>query len=64
MVDSQVFLAIALPFTMAPLVYFTSSKKIMGDFANPKWVAILGWISFAILTALNILSIYQQVTGG
>ena len=57
MVSSQVFLAIALPFSMAPLVYFTSSKKIMGDFANPKWVMILGWLSFAILTVLNVLSI-------
>uniref|UniRef100_UPI0025D44DA7 Nramp family divalent metal transporter n=1 Tax=uncultured Leuconostoc sp. TaxID=173262 RepID=UPI0025D44DA7 len=63
MVSSQVFLAIALPFSMAPLVYFTSSKKIMGDFANPKWVMILGWLSFAILTVLNVLSIYQQLTG-
>ncbi|CBL92285.1 divalent metal cation transporter MntH [Leuconostoc gasicomitatum] len=63
MVSSQVFLAIALPFSMAPLVYFTSSKKIMGEFANPKWVAALGWISFIILTALNLLSIYQQLTG-
>lgn len=63
MVQSQVFLSIALPFTMAPLIYFTSSKKVMGEFANSKWLATIGWIAFAVLTALNILSIYQQLTG-
>ncbi|MGY3743080.1 Nramp family divalent metal transporter [Leuconostoc inhae] len=64
MVQSQVFLAIALPFTMAPLIYFTSSKKIMGEeFVNPKWLIVVGWIAFAVLTILNIMSIYQQLTG-
>ncbi|QEA59301.1 divalent metal cation transporter [Leuconostoc koreense] len=64
MVQSQVFLSIALPFTMAPLIYFTSSKKIMGEeFANPKWIAILGWIAFAILTYLNIRLVVQQLMG-
>lgn len=64
MVQSQVFLSIALPFTMAPLIYFTSSKKIMGeDFVNPKWIAVLGWIAFTVLTVLNLMSIYSQLMG-
>lgn len=64
MVQSQVFLSIALPFTMAPLIYFTSSKKIMGEeFANPKWIAVLGWISFAVLTYLNVRLVVQQLMG-
>lgn len=64
MVQSQVFLSIALPFTMAPLIYFTSSKKIMGEeFANPKWIATLGWIAFAVLTYLNIQLVVQQLMG-
>ncbi|KRN32480.1 NRAMP family manganese (Mn2+) transporter [Weissella halotolerans DSM 20190] len=55
LVFSQVFLSVALPFAMGPLIYFTSSKKIMGeDFVNPKWMIILGWTVFAVLTYLNI----------
>jgi len=64
MVQSQVFLSIALPFTMAPLIYFTSSKKIMGEeFVNSKWLTIIGWIAFTVLTVLNNMSIYQQLSG-
>ncbi|MEW3466945.1 Nramp family divalent metal transporter, partial [Enterococcus entomosocium] len=45
LIYSQVFLSIALPVSMIPLVLFTSSKKIMGErFKNPLWVSTLGWI--------------------
>lgn len=45
MIQSQVFLSIALPVSMIPLVYFTSSEKIMGKrFRNNKVIAALGWI--------------------
>ncbi|CAH1852236.1 Nramp family divalent metal transporter [Convivina praedatoris] len=60
--NSQVFLSIVLPFSMAPLIYFTSSKKIMGEFANPKWVTWLGWICFTVLTIINIWIVYNSVT--
>jgi len=62
LVYSQVFLSLALPFAMAPLIYFTSSKKIMGEFANPRWMAILGWMIFAVLTILNLQIIIDLVT--
>lgn len=62
LVYSQVFLSLALPFAMAPLIYFTSSKKIMGEFANPRWMAVLGWIIFAVLTILNLQIIIDLVT--
>lgn len=55
MIYSQVFLSVALPFTIIPLVYFTSSEKIMGPrFKNKRWVAILGGIAAIVLTGLNI----------
>ncbi|MCJ1993872.1 divalent metal cation transporter [Lactococcus piscium] len=55
MVKSQVFLSIALPVSMIPLVYFTSSEKIMGKrFKNKKIIAALGWIAAILLTVLNI----------
>ena len=59
LVYSQVFLSVALPFAMAPLILFTSSKKIMGEFANPKWMTIVGWLVFVGLTGLNIQLIIQ-----
>ena len=55
MIRSQVFLSIALPVSMIPLVYFTSSEKIMGKrFKNKKIIAGLGWFAAIALTILNI----------
>ncbi|MGT2961405.1 Nramp family divalent metal transporter [Streptococcus caballi] len=53
-VYSQVFLSLALPFSIFPLVYFTSNPKIMGKFVNSKWNTILGYAVAVILTLLNI----------
>ncbi|MCO4579746.1 metal ion (Mn2+, iron) transporter Nramp family [Streptococcus infantarius subsp. infantarius] len=53
-VYSQVFLSLALPFSIFPLVYFTSNRKIMGDFVNSKWNSILGYLVAIILTLLNL----------
>ncbi|MCO4500296.1 metal ion (Mn2+, iron) transporter Nramp family [Streptococcus infantarius subsp. infantarius] len=53
-VYSQVFLSLALPFSIFPLVYFTSNRKIMGDFVNSKWNSILGYLVAIILTVLNL----------
>ncbi|MFZ2736179.1 MAG: Nramp family divalent metal transporter [Lactococcus raffinolactis] len=55
MIQSQVFLSIALPVSMIPLVYFTSNEKIMGKrFRNNKVIAALGWIAAIALTIFNI----------
>jgi NRAMP (natural resistance-associated macrophage protein) metal ion transporters len=62
LVNSQVFLCIALPVSMVPLVWFTSSKKIMGErFANARIVSVLGWVSTAVLTVLNLRLIGEIV---
>ena len=62
LINSQVFLSIALPFAMAPLILFTSSKKVMGeDFVNPKWMTILAWLVFIVLTGLNIQLVVQII---
>lgn len=62
LVYSQVFLCIALPISMIPLVWFTSSRKIMGKYANPRWMAFLAWIVVAILTGLNLQLLIQDVS--
>ncbi|TCD55037.1 divalent metal cation transporter [Alloscardovia theropitheci] len=53
-VYSQVFLSLALPFSIFPLIYFTSKKSIMGKYANAKWNTIIGYLVAIILTVLNI----------
>lgn len=63
LIYSQVFLSIALPISMIPLVYFTSSKKMMGNrFVNPKWVTYLGWLCTIGLTILNIQLIIETLS--
>lgn len=62
LIYSQVFLSIALPVSMIPLVLFTSSKKIMGErFKNPLWVSTLGWICALALTVLNVRLIIETL---
>lgn len=60
---SQVFLSIALPFAIIPLVIFTSDKKIMGEFANRPWVKYAAWISTVVLIALNIYLLLDEIIG-
>lgn len=54
LVYSQVFLSVALPFSMFPLIYFTSSEKYMGQFKNNPWAKWTGYIVATLLTILNI----------
>jgi len=64
LINSQVFLSIALPFSMIPLTVFTSSRKIMGDeYVNKRWVTILAWGSTLVLTVLNAQIVWASVTG-
>lgn len=50
---SQVFLSIQLPFTVAIQVYLTSSKKVMGKYANGSVLKIILLIIAAFVTYLN-----------
>lgn len=57
---SQVFLSIALPFAVIPLVKLTNSTGLMGKrFVNPTWVKISAWTVTSILILLNIYLIIQ-----
>lgn len=58
---SQVFLSIALPFAVIPLVIFTSSKTLMGEFANRTWVKYSAWVITVVLIILNIYLIGQTL---
>jgi manganese transport protein len=54
LVLTQVVLSLQLPFAMYPLIRFTSSRKIMGAFANRWWTTLLAWALFLVLTAANM----------
>ncbi len=58
---SQVILSMQLPFAIIPLVHFTSDRRRMGDFVNRLWVAILAWITAAIVVGLNVWLMRQAV---
>ncbi|WP_019802959.1 Nramp family divalent metal transporter [Streptococcus mutans] len=60
-VYSQVFLSVALPFSIFPLVYFTSQKKIMGEFVNAKWNTYLAYGVATVLTILNLQLIINTI---
>ncbi|NLR32424.1 Nramp family divalent metal transporter [Levilactobacillus tujiorum] len=62
LVNSQVFLSIALPFSMIPLTMFTSSKKIMGEeYVNKRWITVMAWTCTIVLTLLNIQIVWESI---
>lgn len=58
---SQVFLSVALPFAIIPLVKYTSDKKLMGEFANKAWVKYCAWTATVVLIGLNVYLILQTL---
>ena len=59
LIVSQVCLSLQLPFTMLPLFLMTSSRKVMGVFANGALEKSLMVISGLVVLALNILLVCQ-----
>ena len=54
LIYSQVFLSVQLPFTVALQIYLTSSKKVMGKYANSTFLICLLLLIAGIVTFLNI----------
>ena len=59
LVYSQVFLSLALPFSIFPLIYYTSKKSLMGKHVNAKWNTWLGYAIAIVLTILNLKLIFD-----
>ena len=51
---SQMFLSLQLPITIFLQLYMTSSRKVMGEYANRKLTNILLWSIGIIVTIMNI----------
>jgi manganese transport protein len=50
---SQVILSLQLSFAVIPLVLFTSSRKTMGEFVNPRWLKVAAWSVAILIVVLN-----------
>lgn len=61
LIFSQVVLSIQLSFAVFPLLMFTSSKKIMGKFANGPILTIVSWIIGFIIAGLNLWLLSQFI---
>ena len=58
---SQVFLSIQLPFTIAIQVYLTSSRKVMGKYANSRFLTILLLLIAVVVIYLNLMLLYETI---
>lgn len=58
---SQVILSFQLPFAVIPLIHFTNSKDIMGEFANKYWVKLLAWVIATVIVGLNLKLVLGQL---
>jgi len=50
---SQVILSLQLSFAVVPLVIFTGSRKVMGEFVNGRALQALAWFVAVLIAGLN-----------
>lgn len=63
LVWSQIILSIQLPWTIFALIYLTSSKKVMGKFANSIKDKLLLWLIAIIVSFLNVALLISILMG-
>jgi manganese transport protein len=51
---SQIALSLQLPFTIIPLILLTSSKKVMGNYANKPYGRAVLWFVGLVVIGLNV----------
>ncbi len=59
LVLSQVVLSFALPFALIPLLLLTGRLNVMHSFASGRFVRTAGWLTVAVIIALNAILILQ-----
>lgn len=62
LVYSQMLLSIQLPITVFVQIYLTSSKKVMGRYANSKLFKVSLWVIGIVVAVLNIM-LFGSVIG-
>ncbi len=63
LVFSQVILSLQLSFAVIPLIMFTSDRRLMGEFVNPRWLKVLAWAVAVIIVGLNLWLLLQTAIG-
>lgn len=63
LVLSQVILSMQLSFAVIPLVMFTGSRKLMGEFAAPVWLKSIAWAVAIVIAGLNLWLLFQTFAG-
>jgi len=63
LIFSQIVLSLQLPFAVLPLIYVTSSKKHMGQFANRMWLKVIIGAIAGVIICLNSWLVVYMVTG-
>ncbi|NLJ42247.1 MAG: Nramp family divalent metal transporter [Bacteroidales bacterium] len=61
LIYSQVFLSIQLPFTVGMQIYLTSSRKVMGKYANTRFMNILLLIIAVFVAYLNFKLLFSLI---
>lgn len=65
LVASQVVLSFQLPFTLVPLMFFTSSSKRMGPDLVNGWAShVCGWLLVIIIICLNAFLLVSVIGSG
>ena len=63
LVLSQVVLSLGIPFAMIPLVKLTTSRKVMGQYANGRWITVAAVAASALIIVLNVILIVLLALG-
>src|SRR5262245_8834223 len=61
LVLSQVVLSFGIPAALIPLVMLTMRRDVMGVHVNKRLTSAIGVSLAALITALNVFLIYQQI---
>lgn len=61
LIISQMILSIQLPFTIFLQVGLTSSKRVMGQYANSRWSSFVLYTMAVIVSVLNLALLFQKV---
>jgi manganese transport protein len=63
LIVSQIVLSVQLPWTIFMQIALTSSKKVMGQFANTPLQNAVLWAVGLVVSGLNVLLLWSMVTG-